>query len=215
MSRRRATVARAQPAPGPAVQPAPAAPPAPDLTPVLGQNLRRLRTRRGLSLERLAERSGVSRAMLSQIELGHSTPTINVLWKISTALEVPFAALISQGKQEAVAVLPASRSKLLTSHDGGFSSRALFPFEGPRRVEFYELRLQPGAREDAEAHAPGTVENLVVGAGAVEITVEAGSARLERGDAILFHADVPHAYRNPGAAPAVMYLVMTYAEAVG
>src|SRR5689334_16779324 len=53
-----------------------------DLAPVVGANLRRLRVRRGLSLERLAQRSGVSRAMLSQIELGQSAPTINVLWKI-------------------------------------------------------------------------------------------------------------------------------------
>src|SRR6185503_14817644 len=59
-----------------------------DLAPVVGSNLRRLRTRRGLSLERLAQISGVSRAMLGQIELGQSAPTINVLWKIARALEV-------------------------------------------------------------------------------------------------------------------------------
>jgi transcriptional regulator with XRE-family HTH domain len=185
-----------------------------DLTPVLGQNLRRLRTRRGLSLERLAERSGVSRAMLSQVELGNSTPTINVLWKISTALEIPFSALIAEGRQEPVAVLRAAASKLLTSHDGGFSSRALFPFEGQRRVEFYELRLAPGAVENAEPHSPGTVENLVVSAGAVEIALEGKTVHLEVGDAVVFHADVPHAYRNPGAAEARLYLVMSYAEAV-
>src|SRR5262249_45458130 len=57
-----------------------------DLTPVVGANLRRLRVKRGLSLERLAKSSGVSRAMLGQIELGQSTPTINVLWKVARAL---------------------------------------------------------------------------------------------------------------------------------
>ena len=66
-----------------------------DLTPILGANLRRLRIRRGLSLERLARASGVSRAMLGQIELGQSTPTINVVWKIARSLSVPFSALIS------------------------------------------------------------------------------------------------------------------------
>ena len=76
------------------------APPAPapakgDLTPVVGANLRKLRVKRGLSLERLAQASGVSRAMLSQIELGRSTPTINVVWRIARALEVPFSALIA------------------------------------------------------------------------------------------------------------------------
>lgn len=186
-----------------------------DLTPVLGQNLRRLRTRRGLSLERLAERSGVSRAMLSQVELGNSTPTINVLWKISSALEIPFSALIAEERQEPVAILRAESSKLLTSHDGRFSSRALFPFEGQRRVEFYELRLAPGAVENAEPHSPGTMENLVVSSGEVEITVQGKDVRLGVGDAVVFHADVPHAYRNPNPAEAQLFLVMSYAEAVG
>ena len=189
--------------------------PGEDLTPVVGANLRRLRTKRGLSLERLASRSGVSRAMLSQVELGHSTPTINVVWKISTALEVPFSALITERKGDGLSVLRAEQSKVLSSHDGSFSSRALFPFDSQRRVEFYELRLKPNAVERAEPHAPGTQENLVVDAGAVEIEVGAERARLARGDAILFHADVPHVYRNVGTGEAVMFLVMTYAEAVG
>jgi transcriptional regulator with XRE-family HTH domain len=181
----------------------------------LGANLRQLRTRRGLSLERLADRSGVSRAMLSQVELGHSTPTINVLWKIASALDVPFSALISAPKSESMALLRADQSKVLSSHDGGFSSRALFPFDGQRRVEFYELRLRPGAVENADPHQPGTIENLVVGAGSIEIAAEGERFRLERGDAIYFHADVAHTYRNPGPVEAQAYLVMSYAEAVG
>ena len=62
-----------------------------DLTPIVGGNLRRLRMKRGLSLERLSRASGVSQAMLGQIELGQSTPTINVLWKIARALGVAFS----------------------------------------------------------------------------------------------------------------------------
>ena len=182
---------------------------------MLGANLRRLRTQRGLSLERLADRSGVSRAMLSQVELGRSTPTIKVLWKISAALEVPFSALITAPSREGLAVLRAERSKILSSRDGGFSSRALFPFDGQRQVEFYELRLKPGAVEHADAHAPGTHENLVVSVGELEIEVGQERAQLGRGDAIAFLADVPHVYRNAGSGEAVMFLVMTYAETIG
>jgi transcriptional regulator with XRE-family HTH domain len=186
-----------------------------DLAPVVGANLRRLRTRRGLSLERLAQSSSVSRAMLGQIELGQSAPTINVLWKIARALEVTFSALISARTQSGALVLRATESKILTSKDRSFSSRALFPFDEPRRVEFYELRLASGAVEDADAHPPGTSENLVVTAGTVEIDVAGDTHRLEAGDSILFEADTPHAYRNVGKAEAVMYLVMTYAEEIG
>ena len=186
-----------------------------DLAPVVGSNLRRLRTRRGLSLERLAQISGVSRAMLGQIELGQSAPTINVLWKIARALEVTFSALISSRSQAGALVLRAAESKLLTSKDRSFSSRALFPFDEPRRVEFYELRLAAGAVEDADAHPPGTGENLVVTQGSVEIDVAGDTHKLEAGDSILFEADTPHAYRNGGRGEAVMYLVMTYAEEIG
>lgn len=186
-----------------------------DLAPVVGANLRRLRTRRGLSLERLAQLSGVSRAMLGQIELGQSAPTINVLWKIARALEVTFSALISARTQAGALVLRSQDSKILTSKDRSFSSRALFPFDEPRRVEFYELRLAAGAVEDADAHPPGTTENLVVTTGTIEIDVAGDTHRLETGDSILFEADTPHAYRNAGKSEAVMYLVMTYAEEIG
>src|ERR1700716_1519222 len=181
---------------------APPSPPASaaggDLTTVVGNNLRKLRAQRGLSLEKLAQQSGVSRAMLGQIELGQSAPTINVLWKIARALEVTFSELISARTQSGALVLRSSESKILTSKDRSFSSRALFPFDEPRRVEFYELRLSAGSVEDADAHPPGTSENLVVTAGTIEIDVAGDTHRLEAGDSILFEADTPHAYRNAG-----------------
>jgi transcriptional regulator with XRE-family HTH domain len=186
-----------------------------DLAPVVGQNLRRLRVKRGLSLEKLSKLSGVSRAMLGQIELGQSAPTINVLWKISTALGVPFSGLIGQRQAGGVVVLRGDSAKTLTNHDGTYSSRALFPFDEPRRVEFYELHLAPHGEERADAHAPGTVENLVVSQGGVEIEVEGARHVLGRGDAIVFEADSPHVYSNPHEEEAVMFLVMTYAETVG
>jgi transcriptional regulator with XRE-family HTH domain len=186
-----------------------------DLAPVVGKNLRRLRTERGLSLERLAQASGVSRAMLGQVELGQSAPTINVLWKIARAVDVPFSALITSSATVGAKILRASAAKRLLSHDGSFSSRALFPFDEPRRVEFYELTLAPKGVESADAHAPGTTENLVVAQGRVEIDIKGVTHALETGDAILFEADAPHVYRNPGPEKTSLFLVMTYAEQVG
>jgi transcriptional regulator with XRE-family HTH domain len=168
--------------------------------------------KRGLSLERLARASGVSRAMLGQIELGQSIPTINLLWKISRGLEVPFSALVTAATARAASVLRAKGAKLLTSADGTFTSRALAPINGPRSVEFYELRLARQGVERAEAHAPGTTENLVVASGAVNISVSKSRHELKLGDSITFDADVAHSYENPNDDEAVMYLVMTYAE---
>jgi transcriptional regulator with XRE-family HTH domain len=182
---------------------------------IVSRNLKRLRTRRDLSLEALAKLSGVSRGMLSQIELGRSVPTISLLWKVAHALGVPFAALTSDGNSGGTVLLPAEKAKLLTSAGGNFTSRALFPFDSERKVEFYKLTLAPDSEEVAEPHAPGTMENLVVASGQVEITADGVSYILRTDDAILFEVDVPHRYRNIGAKLAVMYLVMTYTDAVG
>jgi transcriptional regulator with XRE-family HTH domain len=186
-----------------------------DIPAILGRNLRRLRTRQGYSLERLALASGVSRAMLGQIENGKSTPTIGLLWKIATALGLPFATLLDSQETRGTVVLRRDKGKVLASSDGKFTSRALFPFDGERKVEFYELRLAPRHLESADAHAPGTVENIIVVNGAVEIRPgKEQPHRLEEGDAILFEADVPHTYRNLGDHEALLYLVMTYVETV-
>lgn len=183
-----------------------------DIAVVVGENLRRLRTRNGLSLERLSKASGVSRAMLGQIELGRSVPTISVLWKISRALDVPFSAFTTACGNGETTVLRAHRAKWLSSQSGRFSSRALFPFEGPRREEFYELRLAAQTVEEAEPHPAGTTENLVVSKGILDVVVGERWHRLEAGDALYFLADQSHSYRNPGNGEAVVYLVMTYAD---
>jgi mannose-6-phosphate isomerase-like protein (cupin superfamily) len=138
-----------------------------------------------------------------------------VLWKIARALDVPFSALLSTNLDTSPVLLRASSAKRLSSLDGSFSSRALFPFDRPRRVEFYELHLKTHAVEKADPHPPGTAENIVVNAGAVTITVGNSVHELNQGDALLFSADVPHSYSNRGNHDALMYLVMTYAETLG
>ena len=182
------------------------------LATIIGGNLRRIRKQQGLSLETLARLSRVSRAMLSQIELGRSTPTIAVLWKIAYALEAPISAFLSEGREESVWLLPVDHAKRLFSKDGSLCSRALFPFDQPRRVEFYELRLKSRSEEAAQPHPLGTVENLVVNRGEVEMIIADRRYPLTAGDAIQFVADVAHTYRNVGPAEAILYLVMTYAQ---
>jgi transcriptional regulator with XRE-family HTH domain len=183
-----------------------------DVLPAVAANLRRLRTRKGFSLERLARASGVSRAMLGQIELAKSAPTVNVLWRIATALHTTFSSLLGGDSESSALVLREETAARLRSADGLFTSRPLFPFgRGPRRTEFYELRLAPGGVELATAHPPDTTENLVVSAGRLEIRVHGKDHVLETGDAILFRADVEHSYKNLADTTTIMFLVMTYA----
>lgn len=181
-----------------------------DEAPEVGESLRRLRTERALSLEKLAQMAGVSRAMLGQIELGQSTPTIKTLWKISRALDVPFSALLSSKESSGTIVLRAAQTRRLTNEQGTFLSRALFPLGGPKRVEFYEIRLAAGAEEHAVPHSPGTTETLAINRGQLEVHVRGEVHRLSEGDVLVFEADVPHIYRNHGDIESLAYLVMTY-----
>ena len=183
-----------------------------NLTGVVAENVKRLRSDMDLSLDKLASLSGVSKAMLSQIEQARSAPSINVLWKIARALDVPFAALISKRNDASQQVMRADDMKTLSSNKGKFLSKALFPLDVSRRVEFYELTVKVGCVEKAVPHPPGTSENLVMAQGSMEVDIDGAKNMLYEGDAIYFIADVPHVYRNDSNKDAIAYLVMTYAE---
>lgn len=184
----------------------------PELDGIIGANLRELRTKRELSLDQTARMTGLSRTLLGQIELGTNTPSVGVVWRIARAFDVPFATLLAAPRTTTTTVLRQASAKRLVSADGRFSSRALFPFGDSDRVEFYELWLAGHGREDAEAHQPGTRENLVITKGTLVLEVGGARHELGEGDAIVFGADVPHAYVNPRAEECWMHLVMTYAH---
>ncbi|MFF7710555.1 helix-turn-helix domain-containing protein [Pseudomonas sp. NPDC007930] len=177
-------------------------------------NLQRLRSKRYLSIDGLARLSGVSRAMLAQIESGRSVPSIKTLCKVAKALKVSVAAFLEQHAFEGVQLLPAQHSKRLVSASGGFVSRALFPFDQPRQAEFYEIRLAGLAEEASAGHRPGVQENLVVAHGVLEVSINEARYLLSPGDALLFYADQPHRYRNPADSEALAYLVVTHPEGV-
>lgn len=182
----------------------------------ISANLKRLRTRQGHSLERLAKLAGVSRAMLSQIETGKSVPTISLLLKVADALGVPIANLLVAPASRVTVVLAKSRAKVVSASNGSFTSRALFPLEGTRRTEFYEVRIASQHREALEPLPAGTKENVLVVDGRVELTVgNEAPVILPQGDAVQFHADVPHTFRNLDAREAVVHVVVTYVEPIG
>ncbi len=182
-----------------------------DVPAIVGSNLRRLRKYQGHSLERLAELSGVSRAMLGQIETGKSVPTVSLLWKVADALGVPVSNLIATQQGSTTIVLTKDGSRPLVSTEGGVARRLLLPFDRARGTEFYELTIAPHVREEAEPQASGTRESLVVAEGTLKITVGYEPARiLEAGDAILFEADVPRSFENSGEIEMVAYLVVMH-----
>lgn len=184
------------------------------LSRIVAERLERLLNRRGRSLTRLAEVSGIDADEIARIAAGRQAPSVGHLWRIANALGVPFGSLVASRERGDMLVIRKSDPQSVASVGGAFISRALYPYDSRRPVEFYHLTIAPKHIERSEAHPPGTKENLVVARGSVEIVVGREPAvQLDEGDAIDFLADVPHSYRNLGVVPAALYLVMSYAEA--
>lgn len=178
---------------------------------IVASNLSRLRALRHLSLDGLSRKSGVSRAMLAQIESGRSVPTIRVLQRVASALQVSVAAFLRDFAQPGFVVLPLQDSPRLVSGNERFISRNLTP-TGERRFALHELKLQGLSSEQFNAGTPGVQKNLVVTHGTLEIQVNDNKQLLGTGDAIFFDADQPHSYRNPADTEAVGYVVTQYPE---
>lgn len=178
--------------------------------PDVGVNLKLLRQERGLTLQQLAERSGVSKAMLNQIEAGKSSPTIALGWKIANGLGVQFGALLGEALPGDFVVHERDRIQALYSDDRKLCTRALFPPGDARAAELFELSLEPGAEERAQSHTAGTREQIYVTAGQLTVETSENSAHLQAGDVLFFCADRPHRYFNPGRGPARFILVMIY-----
>lgn len=178
--------------------------------PRVGDNLRILRLERGMSLAELAERSEVSKAMLNQIEMGKSSPTIALGWKIANGLGVPFGALLGEPQPGDFVVHRSDQMQVLYSDGKALRSTALFPAGDSRVAEMYELQLEPGKEEQASAHSPGTREQIYVTAGQLVVEAAGNQATLQVGDVLFFCADRPHRYHNPGREPVRCILLMLY-----
>jgi mannose-6-phosphate isomerase-like protein (cupin superfamily) len=148
--------------------------------------------------------------MLSQVELGKSAPTINVVSRIVRALGLSLAALLGDLGEPRSVVFRAGAAKLLTSPDGQVVSRSLSSEYGSHGVEFHELRLAAGSVERVGAVRPTARKNLVVAEGRVAVTAAGQRHELAAGDAIVFAADCPHAYENDGPSEARIYVVVVH-----
>jgi transcriptional regulator with XRE-family HTH domain len=183
------------------------------LAQAVGNNIERLRRKRGLTREELARRTEVTLPILERLEHGDLIPSLRAIWIFATALEVPFGAIVAYpGRPEVTfSVRRAGHGRIVASSDDGFRSRALSPLGQPEAPEVYAISLAPGCIEEATSHAPGTYEHIVVTGGKLVVSTAQDATTLETGDAIFFRADVPHRYENPGDVETTAHLVMSYA----
>lgn len=174
----------------------------PGLPELIGHRVRQERQAQHWTLDRLAEVSGVSRRMLISIEQGVANPSIGILLKVSDALGVGLTALVEQPRQAPFAVTRNGTGPVLWTGDAGGQAVLVASSAPPQVVELWDWTLGPGERYAHEGHAVGTRELLHVLDGEVAVEISDETVPLQPGDAVSFLSDVPHAYGNPGSAPA-------------
>ncbi|WP_040952354.1 helix-turn-helix domain-containing protein [Gorillibacterium massiliense] len=162
---------------------------------VLAKNLKTLREQEKLSLDNLAELTGVSKTMLGQIERGESNPSIGTVWKIANGLKVSFSSLIDEPQSDTIMVYK-SDIRGFNEDNGKFRLYPFFPFEDGRRFEMYTLEVDKGGYLSSEPHKEGTEEFVTVFDGELTIRVNAEEYTVQKGDSIRFKADRPHSYHN-------------------
>ncbi|HRD33332.1 MAG TPA: XRE family transcriptional regulator [Rhodocyclaceae bacterium] len=181
-----------------------------EIAQTVGANLRRFRARQQLTLDALARRSGVSRAMLGQIELGRSTPSIAIVWKIARALDISVTSFLGEALVERDVLIRAADSAVVVAARGKVRVRALFREAATPRTEFFELRFAPLVRHRSSAREAGARANLVVAQGSIELGVGDRKHTLATGDSVQFSADVEHVYRNLVDGETLAYLVLSF-----
>ncbi len=174
---------------------------------VVGENLRKLRQDRKLSLQDLAELCGVSKSMLGEIERGSSNPTINVIWKIANGLKIPFTTLTTAAR-------PPVQLVRATEHQGylagkHFDITTVFKYNPDTHMEIYQKNFKTGAVLNSDGH-PGVYEYLLITCGALTLTAAGTTYELKTGDAILFEATEAHNYANGYKEPCQAYMILHY-----
>ncbi len=164
---------------------------------LIGGHVRQCRTERGWTLDQLAERSGVSRRMLVNIEQGSGNPSIATLLRVSDALGIGLPILVDVDRSAALRVTRSGQAPVLWRGASGGSAVLVAGTEPPDVVELWDWTLGPGDVHHSEPHAAGTRELLLVLAGQIRLRVGQAAQLLGPGDSAAFRSDISHSYANP------------------
>jgi transcriptional regulator with XRE-family HTH domain len=174
----------------------------------LGERVRALRRERGWTLELLAERSGVSRAMISKLERGEKNPTLVVAARVAEGLGVSLSQLVGIEARREIVVVPKERRMVMRDPETGFERQLLSPSFGGE-LEFIRNVVPEGSTSgEFPPHRRGVEEYVVVEKGRLRAILGSEEHVLEEGDAAYFEADVAHRFDNAGVGECSYYLVI-------
>ena len=177
----------------------------------IGGRVRAARKRAGMTLDVLSKTSGVSKAMLSQIEQNKANPPIVVLYNVATALNLEVADLLGEtGPKTQFNVIRGDSERYRFISNKQFSIRTLSPLRMEKDIEFYEVVIHGQQSMDSEPHFRSTEEFLTVAKGRVKLTSADQEVVLKAGDSAHYSADVAHTMENLGKTDAIVYLVVKF-----
>lgn len=167
------------------------------VAPNIGKIMKDARKSLGLTLERLSERTGVSKSMLSAIERGATNPTFSIVWSLSQALGVDLSFLENTAaKEDPIEHLHHYSTPMRRSADGKCELYMLSPRRTVLPVEWHRLLMKPGAELDSKPHAPGTFEHLTCLSGSLSVTVGERTVHAAAGDTLRYQSDCNHRINN-------------------
>ncbi|MBT2207044.1 helix-turn-helix domain-containing protein [Actinomadura sp. NEAU-AAG7] len=166
---------------------------------VIAASLRRERTRAGLTLTEVAQRAGIAKSTLSQLESGTGNPSLETLWALCVALDTPFSRLLDPPRP-AVQVIRAGEGPAVSSDQADYQATLLGACPPGARRDIYRVAAEPGHQRTSDPHMPGVVEHVVLSAGRALVGLADDPVELRPGDFITYPADLPHLFRalEPG-----------------
>lgn len=178
------------------------------MTPIalIARAIQRERTKANMSLSALAKEAGLAKSTLSQLEAGQGNPSVETLWAIANALNVPFSFLFETATSEKT-LIRRGEGEPVSSEVSGFRAVLLANCPPGRRRDLYRSSLTAGSARSADPHPMGTVEHVFVASGKVRTGPLDEAETLEEGDYFRFPGDVAHSYEALSET-AVILLVM-------
>jgi len=174
-----------------------------NLNDAIGSQLKLARKEQGWSLDVTSEKTGVSKAMLGQIERGESSPTVARLWKIATGFDLPLSYFFGSINNN-------DDIQQTFSNESGIKVSTLFPFDSETQIETFSLTLAPFHQQISTAHNDGVIEHIIVIEGEIEYLLNEVWHPLQKGHVAKFNANQQHGYRNMSENQAIFHNIIYY-----
>lgn len=179
----------------------------------ISSTLKELRSKKGWSLDITSKKTGVSKAMLGQIEREESSPTIATLWKIASGFDVSFSSFVEESEQDQSALIYRQpQLQQFHKHDNRITIMPLFPFDEKLGFEVFLIELLPGCIHLSPPLQKGVIEHIIPVNGSIEVLAQEKWLRVNQHEGLRFDASLPHGYRNLSNEPVLVHDIIHYTK---